>query len=340
MTRFRSALLATAAAASLLFVGIAPANAATYAPEIERIAGADRYQTAVEISQEFAPGVSHVFIATGADFPDALGAAAVAGAMQSPILLVTRNSVPSSVIAEIKRLKPGKIVIVGGTGVVGSSVATTLSKLGSVQRIAGSDRYDTNRRLVRAFFEADGYSADVAAIATGRDYPDALAASAAAGDMTMPIVLVDGKARSVGTATKQLFADSGVTYGVFIVGGTGAVSSSIEKELATAYPRLHPRLAGVDRYATGAAVNEEFFGNIDYSTAYLAVGTGFADALAGGPLAANLDDGSAGPLYLVQRDCVPAKVKQALLEAQPQRIVLLGGKGVLTDRVAKLQACS
>lgn len=98
-----------------------------------------------------------VYIATGENFPDALGAAAAAGAVGAPVLLVQQNGVPSATTTELNRLQPEKIIIVGGTGVISDAVKTTLEGLGfgpTVERIAGPDRYSTAAALSAASFPA------------------------------------------------------------------------------------------------------------------------------------------------------------------------------------------
>jgi hypothetical protein len=94
---------------------------------VTRLAGPDRYSTAVAISKaSFAPGVPVAYIATGLGFADALAGAAVAGHVGGPILLVPGTSIPAVVAAELTRLKPARIVVLGGTGVVSDGVKAAL----------------------------------------------------------------------------------------------------------------------------------------------------------------------------------------------------------------------
>jgi Cell wall binding domain 2 (CWB2) len=103
-------------------VGLTVDSAAVF-----RIAGSDRFSTAAAISEaSFEPGVPVAYIATGLNFPDALAGAAVAGSQGAPILLVMPNSIPAATATELKRLKPGKIVILGGTGAVSDLVRSQL----------------------------------------------------------------------------------------------------------------------------------------------------------------------------------------------------------------------
>ena len=82
---------------------------ASFAKGETRLAGSDRYQTAIAASKKFSPGVPSIFVATGRDFPDALSASAAAAQLGAPLLLTDRTSVPQAIFTEIKRLKPAKI---------------------------------------------------------------------------------------------------------------------------------------------------------------------------------------------------------------------------------------
>jgi ell wall binding domain 2 (CWB2) len=105
------------------------------------------------------PTTQVVYIATGENFPDALGAAATAALGLGPVLLVQQNAVPAPTLAELNRLQPPDIVIVGGTAVISDAVKATLEALGwgpTVTRIAGANRYDTAAQLSLATFPTSG----------------------------------------------------------------------------------------------------------------------------------------------------------------------------------------
>ena len=96
-----------------------------------------------------------VYVATGENFPDALGAGPAAAIVKGPILLVQQNSIPGETAAELTRLAPDKIIIVGGTAVISTSVESGLAAYaGTVVRIAGSNRYDTAAQLSAATYPA------------------------------------------------------------------------------------------------------------------------------------------------------------------------------------------
>ena len=83
-----------------------------------RLAGGDRYATSVEISKSLWSSASSVYIATGAFFPDGLAAAALASRDGAPLLLVKGGIVPDVILNELRRLKPQRIVIIGGPAAV------------------------------------------------------------------------------------------------------------------------------------------------------------------------------------------------------------------------------
>jgi hypothetical protein len=105
------------------------------------------------------PSTEVVYIATGENFPDALGAAATAALGLGPVLLVQQNSIPAPTLAELNRLQPPNIVLVGGTAVISNGVKATLEGLAfspTVTRIAGANRYDTAAKLSQATFPTSG----------------------------------------------------------------------------------------------------------------------------------------------------------------------------------------
>ncbi|HEX7223923.1 MAG TPA: cell wall-binding repeat-containing protein, partial [Candidatus Limnocylindrales bacterium] len=95
-----------------------------YAGTVTRQAGTDRYTTAVAISlaNHSRSVVPVVYLATARGFPDALAAAPVAGRDRGPVLLVGPTSLPASVAAELRRLSPNRIVIVGGRATISDAV--------------------------------------------------------------------------------------------------------------------------------------------------------------------------------------------------------------------------
>ena len=113
-------------------VGTGPPSSASSpvvpAPLVVRYAGADRFATAAAISANtFSPGVAVAYIANAYAFPDALAGAAAAGTIQGPVLLAdATGALNPATIAELTRLAPVKIVVLGGTGVISDAVLNSL----------------------------------------------------------------------------------------------------------------------------------------------------------------------------------------------------------------------
>ena len=106
------------------------AAAAHTTGSVTRLGGTDRYATAVAVSAAtYRPGVSVVYLATGTGFADALAGAPAAGMQAGPVLLVTPTSIPAVVAAELTRLHPARIVILGGTGAVSAAVQTAIDRM-------------------------------------------------------------------------------------------------------------------------------------------------------------------------------------------------------------------
>lgn len=300
--------------------------------EVSRLAGVDRFATSAAVWDDYPAGIGGtVYIASGRNFPDALGAGPAAAQTDSPLMLVDTTAVPSSVLAQLNRLDPDDIVVVGGLGTISQAVEDQLDTIAPVHRIAGVDRYDTSRQLVRYAFTVDG-SAPVAFIATGANFPDALSAGPAAGTApNTPVILVPGSGPGLDAATLDLLDDLGTTT-AYVVGSEASVSAGIAGALSGAGITVM-RKSGVDRYATSTVLNLDFFAN--YPRAYLATGAGFPDALAGAARAA----AEGNPLFVIPPTCIPMADMIDMSQNTADEVTLLGGPGTLNDRVESLYRC-
>jgi len=260
------------------------------------VAGASRYETALEASRmAFASNeASAVVIASGANWPDALGAAALAGVAGGPILLTGPASVPSGLAEEIARLGASEIIVVGGEGAISAGVFNALAALPGVEatRIGGTSRYDTASLIasetVRRIEASGGTYDGTAFVATGVNFPDALAASAFAADAGRPILLTAPTALSA--ETSQTVAALGVTRAL-VLGSEGALSSQVASDLASSLGEENViRLGGSSRYATAMAIVDYCLpeSSLSFGGIAIASGQGFPDALAGGVMAARM----------------------------------------------------
>lgn len=258
-----------------------------------RYAGADRYETAADISAEtFAPGVPVAYVAnasTDEKYPDALAGGPSAARNGGPVLLLQQDTIPDVVKAELDRLDPENIVILGGVDAVAPEVADELEDHtgGEVFRWGGADRFETAAIVSARTFDP---GVDAVWIATGRNFADALAAGSAAFRMGAPVLLVEPGSIPPSVAAELDRLDPADIY---VAGGPMAIDESVAAELADHTDGDVTRVFGDNRYETAAEISERFFGGTE--TAFIATGLKFPDALAGVVPAALAD----APILLV-----------------------------------------
>lgn len=311
------------------------ASSANYTQKVDpvedRLSGADRYATSVAVSQSEFPGTaSTVYVASGENFPDALSAGPAAVTANGPVLLSQQASVPPSVLAEVRRLHPSSIVLVGGEASLSDAVLTQLQKASTdakVTRISGADRYQTSVNTVEKSFP---HGASTLYVATGAEYPDALSAGAAAGHKGDPLLLIDGTSDTLSTATAAAIRQIDPTR-IVVIGGTAAISAHLAEALG-AFGTV-TREAGVDRYATAEAVDEDTYSSAQ--RAFVATGANFPDALSATTLAGK----TGSPLFLAPTSCVESQTYKVLQNMNTVRVTSIGGTSSLTAGEESLNLC-
>ncbi|WP_179691872.1 cell wall-binding repeat-containing protein, partial [Salinibacterium xinjiangense] len=189
----------------------------------------DRFATSAAISAaSFSPGVPIVYIANGYNFPDALSAAPAAGKDGAPVLLSPPEGIPSVIQAELTRLKPGRIVVLGGTNAMSDNVLRALaaSTGGTVSRLSGVDRFATSAAISAASFSP---GVPIVYIANGYNFPDALSAAPAAGKDGAPVLLSppEGIPSVIQAELTRLKPGR-----IVVLGGTNAMSDNVAQNLA------------------------------------------------------------------------------------------------------------
>ena len=212
--------------------GVSPFSAASssaipYAP-VYRISGLDRYATSAAVSEStFAAGVNTAYIASGATYPDALSGAAAAGSLSGPVLLTAATGLPDATRTELTRLKPHRIILLGGTGALNNTVQTQLKQYSTnVSRLSGSDRYATSAAISKATFAA---GVNTAYIASGDTYPDALSGAAAAGSLNGPVLLAtsSGLPAAIQSELSRLRPKR-----IIVLGGAAALNATVQTQLS------------------------------------------------------------------------------------------------------------
>ena len=304
--------LATPPATDVATVLCTPTTSSTTSV-LFRIAGADRFLTAVAASQaRFAAGSAGSVVLVRSDgFADALAGTPLAVSKKGPLLLTPSASLDPRTEAEIKRVLPGgaTVYVLGGTSAVSGAVVAALTTDGySVTRIGGVDRYDTAVKIAAAI----GTPAAIL-LATGVSPGDALAGGAAAAKLKGVVVLTSDSTMPPETST-YLGANTAVP--VYALGGPAAAAD----------PAATP-IVGVDRYDTSVQVARKFF--TSPTAVGLANGFAFADALSGGAAIGTLG----GPLVLVDPSILPASVHLYLvsIHAGVTRAEVYGGTATVPE---------
>lgn len=298
-----------------------------------RLQGTDRFATAVQVSKSAYPeGASTVYLALGMNFPDGLAAAPAAAQADAPLLMVLTSSVPASVTAELLRLNPTKVVIVGSERAVGPQVEAAVRSLlpeAEVERQFGESRYGTALAIAENGFE----TAPIAFIATGENFPDALAASAAAGSLGGPVVLVPSASQELTVEVRALLEGLGVST-IVIAGSELVVSAGVEASAGTLEGVTEViRLSGRTRFDTASALNEYAFPAA--TIGYIASGMNFPDALG----AAAAAGAQGAPLHLSNGVCTHTPSLQHLVDSGVGSVKFIGSTVVLRSTVAEFLTC-
>lgn len=313
---------------------------ATGPREMARTSGDNRYATAAAASRAYFSDASYAVLCTGENFPDALSAAPLAKALDAPLLLTRRNSIPPETLAELGRLHLNAVYVIGSDSAISWTMMTqyTDDTLTPCEFIGGANRYATSALIARKIRELTAYDFRQrnAFFARGDTFPDALAVGPVAAGALAPVLLVQPNA--VPAEISSVVNDLDLTSGV-VVGSADAVSSGVQGAIETLLRANggdeHPveRWAGATRYETAVEVVEHGLENrwIDLDTLGVATGANFPDALGGG--AAMGWYGS--PIVITQPTTVPATLSTFLTDHEYDvgRIDVFGGPDVVSDGV-------
>ena len=293
--------------------------------DVIRLYGNTRYDTAIAIADRWKhiKNVSQfpaIVLASGESAPDALSGGYLAYMKGCP-LLITSPAQASKMNTYIKNnLAAGATVyVLGGTQAMPAGTYSALSSAGyKIKRLSGSTRYDTNLAILKEM----NYTTGTFLVCTGENYADALAASA----VRYPILLVGSSL----TAAQKTYLQNRKSFGALtfnIIGGTGAVSTSVFNQLKT-YGSVM-RISGDTRYKTAIAVAQKFFSST--YRAIVTVGNNFPDSLCAGPLAQTM----LCPILLVKGELdKPTQYADAAAFLQGRNTThgyVLGSKRLITE---------
>ncbi len=293
---------------------------------VEYVAGDNRWETAAAAAKTAYPeGASTVILVTGNNFPDALTANALAGALDCPILLSRLDSVPEATEELLKEWNNPNIILVGGNW----TCEDELNTLGTItERIAGKNRYETAEKVVEYGLEKGLFDTDEVIVATGAKAADALSMSAWAFKYKMPILLANSKGEFTEN-TQTLLEKFDMVY---VAGASSCVkSAALSKAGFAQWKGNMVRLYGDNRYETSYAIARYFLteyegekGKVSETCYAMGLDENYPDALVGGMIA-----GRAGaPIILVSgsssADVNLDLTKTVIKNGNPNMVYFLG----------------
>jgi putative cell wall-binding protein len=307
-----------------------------------RVAGTDRVATAIKLMNATTKDWSRTVIIARSDlFPDALAAAPLADVLDAPIL-VSRpgSSIDSRVLSAIDHGGFHNVILLGGTGVFTEGARAQLEGMGfNVQRQRGIDRYETAVGIAKRTASELAHRYDAAGftwkktvnvyLATGTNFPDALAAGAAAADNDGVVLLTAGDKMNASTykflmKEWKTLPDWANGIEIHTVGGAAekAAKSSIEDIADTN--------TGADRYATAVLLANKYKHRVEKIA--VASGENHADGVVAGAWIANHD----GPLLLSRNASLPSVVSNYLFKFADGNtdVVVVGGTGAVSRNVS------
>jgi hypothetical protein len=205
---------------------------------VERLAGDDRYLTAEAIAQRTVGLLGDrydgtVFVATGANFPDALAASPLAYRKGWPLLLSGAAGLSDSTKAALTGIDASRALVLGGEQAVPPSVLTYLGGvLPSAERVFGDDRYQTAVAVATYGTGDAGLRWEGMGLATGQNYPDALSGGVLIGQRRSVMLLTPSAALSA-TTRAAILAHRDDIAEVIYFGGPVALSQEVRAEVAT-----------------------------------------------------------------------------------------------------------
>jgi len=184
-------------------------------------------------------------------------------------------------------------------------------------RLYGLDRYQTSTALANQFSNVNNV-----VLASGNDFPDALAASVLAHKLNAPILLVDITTQTSKDALDYIETHLQAQGTVYIAGGNAIIGPDFDIFLSSKGYSVK-RLGGFDRYDTNLLIVNEL--NSTSETVFIASGENFPDVLSISSFASHTDS----PILLTQTNALAKGIQDYLISKQPKQVYVTGGTSVV-----------
>jgi len=337
----------------------------------KRYGGANRFETAAEVALSEWEASDYAVLAYGNDFPDALAAGPLAGAMDAPILLTGTDNLHAATEKALEDLEVEKVIIAGGAKVISPEVTTYLKEEMDieVERLAGEDRFETAVAISQYAYHELGlnFSGD-GLLVNGLNFPDALSGTTLSEAISLsreehdftPIFLTCSQELSAKTADYLKGSANDLLEGsIYLIGGSAALADDVRGEVESMGFASH-RLGGSHRFSTAAEVARYVVSDVmqmkerdsQAGIKYLvANGLNYPDALVGGALASRWNQNEGDPaanapvitsLILTRKDNLPSAMESYLDEWQDYTVedtdnymYALGGEEAVDDAILR-----
>ncbi len=335
------------------YIVAAPVCATVNVYDVERLGGNLRYDTMQLINNAAfeAKSCSDIVLSSGSNFPDALCASSLAGALFAPIVTTDSNSFSTQAKDEIQTLAQStsaKIWITGGNAAVSNQTEAELKELGyDVERLSGETRIDTSQKIMEQTRESSRNSSETVIIASSTSYADSLSIGPWAYTSKSPIVIVDGGTQSLNSAQIEAIEDGGYKN-VLVVGGDAVVDfDQVQEDLGSTMNYMC--LAGETRLQTSEKIAQWVTGNasaeelaqgfepgvvLEFDNMAVASANGFADSL---PAAGLLGQNTSCLLLVEDSDasyeCIDSTIGANL--SKISNVYILGGSAAVSADVEK-----
>lgn len=198
--------------------------------KLVRMQGPNRYATGSAIVRSTTLESQYAVIASGANYPDALSAAGVAGALDAPLLLTNPTVLLDDLKVQLVELGVSNVIVIGGAPAVSDGVYAELQDMGftSMERLSGPDRYATSAACATRVAQIRGGNVPGAFVVRGDSFPDALSVAPFAYTQAMPVLLTRPTSLPAGITS---FLDTNNVANAYIAGSTSVVSSGVQSAL-------------------------------------------------------------------------------------------------------------
>lgn len=231
---------------------------------IERIQGNDYYETSVKVAEKQNYSTA-IILNADTTIADGLSASGLSGTVDAPILLTSKDNIPTSVFNKLSGVK--KVYIIGGTASVSQKVENKIKSKGiEVKRIGGSDRIETSYNVAKEISSIKPIKKIMLANAY-KGEADAMSISPVAVRDDSPIILTNGN--SIPFNAKNIES--------YVIGGTSTMSEKLVQDTNST------RLGGVDRFDTNKKIVKKFYPNA--KEFHITKGWSLVDALITSPIA-------------------------------------------------------